>query len=282
MKTIRLNNGLEMPILGYGVYQIDAHECERCVLDALEVGYRSIDTAAAYQNEEAVGLAIQKSGVKREDIFLTTKLWISDTGYERTIKAFNNSLKKLQTDYLDLYLIHQPYGNIYGAWRAMEEFYAAGKVKAIGVSNFHPDRVMDLMVHHTIAPAVNQIETHPFHQQIETHKFLQENKVQIESWGPFAEGRNNFFTNELLAAIGKKHNKTVAQVTLRWLIQRGVVVIPKTVTKPRMIENFNVFDFELSREDMEAIVSLDLKKSLFFDHRDPIMTKRLGSYKLPE
>jgi 2,5-diketo-D-gluconate reductase A len=283
MKTIKLNNGIEMPILGFGVYQIsEAQECEQSVLDALEVGYRSIDTAAAYQNEEAVGNAIRKSGIARNEIFLTTKLWVSDTGYERTFKAFERSTKKLQTDYLDLFLIHQPYGDIYGTWRALEELNKQGKVKAIGISNFHPDRVIDLILHNNIVPAVNQIETHPYHQQIETQKFLQENKVQIESWGPFAEGRNNLFTNETLSTIGKKHNKSVAQVTLRWLIQRGVVVIPKSAHKKRIFENFNIFDFELSTEDMKTIEMLDTKTSSFFDHRDAEMTKRLCSYILPE
>lgn len=283
MKTIQLNNGLDMPILGFGVYQIsDANECERSVTDALEVGYRSIDTAAAYQNEEAVGRAIKKSAISREEIFLTTKLWVSDTGYEKTLKAFERSLKKLQTDYLDLYLIHQPYGDVYSSWRAMEELYEAGKAKAIGVSNFHPDRIMDLIVHNKKTPAVNQIETHPFNQQIETQKFLQENNVQIESWGPFAEGRNNLFTNELLVPMAKKYNRSVAQVTLRWLTQRGVVVIPKTVQKHRMIENFNIFDFELSTDDMKTIEKLDTKTSSFFDHRDTETVKRLSSYKLPE
>lgn len=283
MKKVKLNNDLEMPALGFGVYQIsDLAECERCVFDALEVGYRSIDTAAAYQNEEAVGKAIKRSGIVRKEIFLTTKLWVSDTGYERTMKSFERSLNKLQTNYLDLYLIHQPFGDVYGSWRAMEELYSAGKIKAIGVSNFMPDRVMDLIVHHKIVPAVNQIETHPFHQQVETQKFLRENGIVMESWGPFAEGRNNLFSNEVLSEIGKKYHKSVAQVTLRWLIQRKVVVIPKTVQKPRMVENFNVFDFELTPEDMLAIESLDERKSSFFDHRDPAMVKRLSSYILPE
>lgn len=283
MKKVKLNNGIEMPILGFGVYQIsDAKECEQSVADALEVGYRSIDTAAAYQNEEAVGHAIKKSGIAREDIFLTTKLWISDTGYEKTFKAFDRSVKKLQTDYLDLLLIHQPYGDIYATWRALEELNNQGKVKAIGISNFHPDRVIDLIIHNDIAPAINQIETHPFNQQIETQKFLKANKVQMESWGPFAEGRNNLFTNDILTAIGRKYNKSVAQVTLRWLIQRDVVVIPKSVRKQRMVENFNVFDFELSVDDMKAIEKLDTKTSLFFDHRDAEMAKRLSSYILPE
>lgn len=277
MKTTVLNNGVEMPILGFGVFQMhDAEECERSVSEAIRTGYRLIDTAAAYGNEEAVGNAIKRSGVAREELFVTTKLWIQDTGYERTKQAFERSLQRLQLDYLDLYLIHQPYGDVYGAWRAMEELYREGKIRAIGVSNFHPDRIMDLIVHNQIVPAVNQIETHPFNQQIETQKFLEENNVQIESWGPFAEGRNNIFQNELLLSIAAKYNKSVAQVILHWLTQRGVVAIPKSVRKERIVENFNIFDFELSPEDMEAIVALDMKVSLFFDHRDPAMVKRLG------
>jgi len=281
MQNVVLNNGVEMPILGFGVYQIaDTEECERSVYEAIRAGYRLIDTAAAYQNEEAVGKAIEKSGVPREEIFVTTKLWIQDAGYESTKKAFERSLNKLQLDYLDLYLIHQPYGDIYGAWRAMEELYREGRIRAIGVSNFPPARLMDLMVHNAVVPAVNQIETHPFNQQIETQKFLEENNVQIESWGPFAEGKNNIFENELLLAIAEKYKKTVAQVILRWLTQRGVVVIPKSVRKERIVENFNIFDFELSPEDMNAIISLDTKVSSFFDHRDPKMVKRLGTVKL--
>jgi diketogulonate reductase-like aldo/keto reductase len=281
MQKVVLNNGVEMPILGFGVYQIaDTEECEKSVYEAIRAGYRLIDTAAAYQNEEAVGTAIQKSGVPREDIFVTTKLWIQDAGYESTKKAFERSLKRLQLDYLDLYLIHQPYGDVYGSWRAMEELYREGKIRAIGVSNFQPDRLMDLMVHNKVVPAINQIETHPFHQQIETQKFLQENNVQIESWGPFAEGKNNIFENELLLSMAEKYKKTVAQVILRWLTQRGVVVIPKSVRKERIVENFSIFDFELSPEDMDAIGTLDTKVSSFFDHRNPEMVKRLGTVKL--
>jgi diketogulonate reductase-like aldo/keto reductase len=278
MQTVKLNNGVDIPILGFGVFQItNAEECERSVFDAIQVGYRLIDTAASYLNEEAVGRAIKSSGVAREELFVTTKLWIQDAGDERTKKAFEKSLKRLQLDYLDLYLIHQPYGDVYGSWRAMEELYKEGRVKAIGVSNFQPDRVMDLILHNEVAPAVNQIETHPFNQQIETQKFLQENSVQIESWGPFAEGKNNIFQNELLLSIAGKYGKTVAQVILRWLTQRGVVVIPKSVRRERMIENFNIFDFELSPEDMDAIKTLDMKVSSFFDHRDPAMVKWLGT-----
>lgn len=280
MLMVTLNNGVEMPILGYGVFQIpDLAECERCVLDALEVGYRLIDTAASYGNEAAVGAAIQRSGVPREEIFVTTKLWLQDTGYEKTKRAFERSLQRLQLDYLDLYLIHQPYGDVHGSWRAMEELHRQGRIRAIGVSNFYPDRLMDLIVHNEVVPAVNQIECHPFYQQIETQAFLQENNVQIESWGPFAEGRNNIFQNDVLRSIGEKHHKTVAQVILRWLIQRRVVAIPKSVRKERMEENFNVFDFELSPEEMAAIATLDTKTSAFFDHRDPAVVKRLYELK---
>jgi len=281
MQHVKLNNGVEMPMLGFGVFQVtDLAECERSVADAIETGYRLIDTAASYQNEEAVGKAIKKSGVPREDLFITTKLWIQSNGYDGTKKAFKNSLKRLQLDYLDLYLMHQPFGDVYGEWRAMQDLYKEGTVRAIGVSNFHPDRLIDLIIHNEIVPAVNQVETHPFHQQIETQKFLQENNVQIESWGPFAEGKNNIFHNELLLSIGRKYNKSIAQVVLRWLIQRGVVAIPKSVRKERMAENFNIFDFALSAEDMEAIKALDTNTSSFFDHRDPAMVKWLGERKL--
>jgi 2,5-diketo-D-gluconate reductase A len=281
MKSVVLNNGVEMPILGFGVFQVtDLKECENGVINAIETGYRLIDTAASYMNETAVGKAIKKSGVRREELFITTKLWVQDNGYEKTIKAFDKSLNKLQLDYLDLYLIHQPFGDIHGSWRAMVELYKAGKVKAIGVSNFQPDRLMDLIAFNVVVPAVNQIETHPFNQQIETQKFLTENKVQIESWGPFAEGRHNLFQNELLLSIAAKHKKSVAQVVVRWLTMRGVVAIPKSVKKERIKENFDIFDFELSNEDMEAIKTLDMKKSSFFDHRDPEIIKWMGSRKL--
>ena len=281
MQNITLNNGLEMPILGFGVFQVtDAEECERSVYEAIGAGYRLIDTAAAYLNEEAVGKAIKRSGIAREELFVTTKLWIQDAGYERARKAFERSLQRLQLDYLDLYLIHQPYGDVHGSWRAMQELYRQGRTKAIGVCNFQPDRIMDLIVHNEVVPAINQIETHPFNQQIATQKFLQENNVQIESWGPFAEGKNNIFENEVLRSIARKYKKTVAQTILRWLTQREVVVIPKSVRKERIVENFNIFDFELSAEDMNAIISLDTKASLFFDHRDPGMVKRLGKAKL--
>ncbi|MES1224351.1 MAG: aldo/keto reductase [Bacteroidota bacterium] len=281
MQKVKLNNGVEMPILGFGVFQVtDLAECERSVVDAIETGYRLIDTAASYMNEEAVGKAIKSSGIKREELFITTKLWIQLNGYDGTKKAFENSLKRLQVDYLDLYLIHQPFGDVYGEWRAMQDLYKEGKVRAIGVSNFHPDRLIDLIIHNEIVPAVNQIETHPFHQQIETQKFLEENKIQIESWGPFAEGKNNIFHNELLLSIGKKYNKSIAQVILRWLTQRGVIAIPKSVRKERIEENFNIFDFKLSEDDMDQIKKLDTKASLFFDHRDPAMVKWLGERKL--
>jgi diketogulonate reductase-like aldo/keto reductase len=281
METVKLNNGVEMPVLGFGVFQVtDLAECERSVVDAIETGYRLIDTAQSYMNEEAVGRAIKRSSVAREDLFITTKLWIQSYGYEGTKRAFENSLRKLQLDYLDLYLIHQPFGDVYGEWRVMEDLYKEGKVRAIGVSNFHPDRLMDLIIHNGIVPAINQIETHPFHQQQETHQFLLEQGVQIESWGPFAEGKNNIFSNELLAGIAAKYRKTIAQVILRWLTQRGVVAIPKSVRKERMAENFNIFDFQLSAEDMKAIGTLDTKTSSFFDHRDPAMVKWLGERKL--
>lgn len=281
IEKVTLNNGVEMPILGFGVYQVpDAEECERSVYQAIRTGYRLIDTAAAYVNEEAVGKAIKRSGVAREDLFITTKLWIQDAGYENAKRAFDKSLKRLQLDYLDLYLIHQPFGDVYGSWRAMEELYREGKIKAIGVSNFYPDRLMDLIIHNDVTPAVNQIETHPFNQQIETQKFLEENQVQIESWGPFAEGKNDLFTNQVLASIGKKYNKSVAQVTLRWMIQRGVVVIPKSVRKERIEENFDVFDFQLTSDDMQQIRGLDANSSLFINHHDPATVKFLGTLKM--
>jgi diketogulonate reductase-like aldo/keto reductase len=281
MQKVKLNNGVEMPILGFGVFQVtDLAECERSVRDAIETGYRLIDTAESYMNEEAVGKAIRISGVAREELFITTKLWIQRDGYIGTKKAFESSIKKLQLDYLDLYLMHQPYGDVYGEWRAMEELYKEGKVRAIGVSNFHPDRLIDLIVHNDIVPAVNQVETHPFHQQNEAQQFMTDTHVQIESWGPFAEGKNNIFHNELLRSIAGKYNKSIAQIILRWLTQRGVIAIPKSVRKERMEENINIFDFELSTEDMDAIKTLDTKASSFFDHRDPAMVKWLGERKL--
>jgi 2,5-diketo-D-gluconate reductase A len=281
MQNVKLNNGVEIPILGFGVFQItDPTECERSVVDAIQTGYSHIDTAASYQNEEAVGRGIKQSGVAREKLFITTKLWIQSNGYEGTLKAFENSLKRLQLDYIDLYLIHQPFGDVYGEWRAMEELYQQGKVRAIGVSNFHPDRIMDLMIHNKITPAVNQIEVNPFQQQIDTQKFFQDNNVQVEAWAPFAEGRNNIFQNELLLSIAAKHKKSVAQVILRWLVQRGIIALSKSTHKERMIENISVFDFESSAEDMAAITTLDTKTSSFFDHRNPDMVKWLGTRKL--
>ena len=283
LPTVTLNNGVAMPLLGFGVFQMDdAAECERSVDDALATGYRLLDTAASYRNEEAVGNAIRRSGVAREELFVTTKLWVQDAGYEKARRAFDRSMQKLQLDYLDLYLIHQPFGDVHGAWRAMQELYREGRVRAIGVSNFQPDRVMDLIVHNEVIPAVNQVETHPFNQQIEPQRFLEEQKVQIEAWGPFAEGRNDIFKNPLLHSIADEHDKTVAQVILRWLTQRGVVAIPKSVRRERIEENFNVFDFNLTPENMAAVASLDTKTSSFFDHRDPMMVKWIGEMKLPE
>jgi diketogulonate reductase-like aldo/keto reductase len=281
MHTVQLNNGVDIPMLGFGVFQItDPDDCARSVVDAIHTGYRHIDTAASYQNEEAVGRGIKESGVDRDKLFITTKLWIQRNGYEGTLKAFERSLKRLQVEYIDLYLIHQPYGDVYGEWRAMEELYQQGKIRAIGVSNFQPDRIMDVMIHHDITPAVNQIEVNPFQQQIDTQKFFQENGVKIEAWAPFAEGRNNIFQNELLLSIAAKHHKSVAQVILRWVVQRGIIALAKSVRKERMAENIAVFDFELSAEDMAAMTTLDTKTSSFFDHRDPAMVKWLGERKL--
>ncbi len=279
--TVTLSNGVEMPILGFGVFQVpDPAECERSVRDAIDVGYRLLDTAASYGNEEAVGAAIRNHGIDRSELFVTTKLWVQDASYDGAKAAFERSLNKLQLDYLDLYLIHQPYGDVYGAWRAMEELHRAGRIRAIGVSNFYPDRLVDFVLHNEVAPAVNQIEIHPFHQQADAQAILEEYKVQAEAWGPFAEGKNGLFTNELLLSIGQKHGKSIAQVVLRWLIQRSIVAIPKSVRKERMAENFAVFDFELDQSDLEAIATLDQKASSFFDHRDPTMVKWLGNRKL--
>lgn len=280
MENVVLNNGVEMPVLGFGVYQVtDPVQCEKAVFDALSAGYRSIDTAAAYMNEEAVGRAIKRSGVPRGELFITTKLWIHDAGYERTKIAFSRSIKRLQLDYLDLYLIHQPFNDYYGAWRAMEELNDEGIVRAIGVSNFMPDRLVDLISYNRIIPAVNQVETHPFCQQFESSSIMKEYGVQIESWAPFSEGRNNIFQNEILLAIASDHNRSVAQIVLRWLLQRGIVVIPKSVHKERMIENMDVFDFELSGADMGKIASLDTDRSSFFSHLDPMMVREFSRYK---
>ena len=266
MQKVELNNGIEMPILGFGVYQIeDQALCEQCVYDAIETGYRSIDTAAAYGNEEAVGRAIKRSGVPREDLFITTKLWISDAGYDKAKKAFEASMKRLQLDYLDLYLIHQPFNDYYGAWRAMEELYKEGSIRSV-----------DLCLDTKVIPAVNQVEVNPFHQQNKALEYNNKYSVQLEAWAPFAEGKNNMFQNETLAAIASKYGKSIAQVVLRWLIQRNIVVIPKSIRKERIIENFNVFDFELTKEDMKKIAALDTNASCFFSHRDPKMVEWLS------
>ena len=280
MKNITLNNGLEMPILGYGVYQITPEECEKNVSQAISVGYRSIDTAQAYGNEEGVGSAMEKSGVPRSEFFITTKIWISNAGYEKAKQSIEQSLQKLKTDYIDLLLIHQPFGDYYGTYRAMEEAYEIGKAKAIGVSNFYPDRFMDLAAHVAIKPAVNQVETHVFNQQIKPQEFMAKYGTKIMSWGPFAEGKNDFFSNKILQGIGQKYDKNVAQVALRFLIQRDVIVIPKTVTKERMVQNIDVFDFELSQEDMNSIYRLDTATSLFFSHTDPALVEMLLNYKI--
>lgn len=277
MRSIELNNGVEMPILGFGTYQIDdLEECERSVAEALRTGYRLIDTAAAYGNEEAVGRAIENSDVPRDDVFVTTKLWVQDTGYESAKEAFERSLERLGLDYVDLYLIHQPYGDVHCSWQAMEDLYEEGTVRAIGVSNFHPDRVMDLIVHNDVVPAVNQIETHPFYQRTEDAAFLEEHDIQHQSWGPFAEGQNDIFEHDVLTEIGDRYDKSAAQVVLRWLVQREIVAIPKSVHDERIAENFDVFGFELASEEMETISELDEGESLFFDHRDPEMVKWLG------
>ena len=269
MEYVTLNNGIQMPILGYGVYQIKNEECERCVLDAIDAGYRLIDTAQSYGNEEAVGNAIKKCGVAREDLFITTKVWISNGGYEKAKASLQKSLKKLQSEYIDLVLIHQPFNDYYGTYRAMEEAYKEGWIRAIGVSNFYVDRLIDLYSFVEVKPAVNQIETHVFHQQKTAHEYMEKYNIQHESWGPFAEGRKDFFTNPVLVKIGEKYSKSAAQVALRYLIQNHVVVIPKSTHKERMIENINVFDFKLNDEDMKLISALDEKESLFFSHYDP-------------
>lgn len=276
MEKVTLNNGVEMPILGFGVFQItDEVQCEQAVIDAIHTGYRLIDTAMSYHNEEAVGRAIKKCGVPREELFITTKLWLTDAGYEKTMKAFETSLKKLDLDYLDLYLIHQPIGDVYGSWRAMEELYKAGKIRAIGVANFMPDRLVDFVMNNEIAPAINQVEVNPFCQRTFDQEIMEKKGVQIQSWGPFAEGRNGLFQNETLKIIGEKYGKSIAQVVLRWLIQRGIVCIPKSVKKERIEQNFDVFDFTLTYEDMQSIVSLDTGKSCFFSHHDPAAVERL-------
>ena len=269
MDTITLNNGVKMPQLGYGVYQVGPAECERCVLDAISAGYRLIDTAQAYHNEEGVGQAIRKCGVPREELFIVTKIWMSNAGEEKAYASILESLDKLQTEYIDLMLIHQPFGDYYGTYRAMERAYREGKLRAIGVSNFYPDRFIDLQAHVDIKPMVNQVETHVFNQQQEAQKYMEKYGCQIMSWGPFAEGLNDFFHNEELTEIGQAHGKTVAQTALRYLIQRGVVIIPKSTHKERMMENFDIFDFSLTDEEMQRIAALDLGHSLFFSHYAP-------------
>lgn len=279
MKTIKLNNGVEMPQIGYGVYQVSPDECERCVSDALKTGYRMIDTAQAYHNEEGVGRAVKNSGINRSDIFIVSKVWISNYGYEKAKASIDDSLRKLQTDYIDLMLLHQPFCDRYGAYRALEDAYREGKLRAIGVSNFYPDHFIDLASNVDIVPAVNQVETHVFNQQTETQKIMEEFGTHIMSWGPLAEGRNNLFSNETLTKTGNSHGKSVAQIALRWLIQRGVIIIPKSVHIERMEQNLDIFDFELSDEEMAEIATLDTGKSLFFDHHDAETTKLFMSWR---
>jgi 2,5-didehydrogluconate reductase len=279
MKTIKLNNGIEMPQIGYGVYQVSPDECERCVSDALKTGYRMIDTAQAYHNEEGVGRAVKNSGINRSDIFIVSKVWISNYGYEKAKASIDDSLRKLQTDYIDLMLLHQPFCDRYGAYRALEDAYREGKLRAIGVSNFYPDHFIDLASNVDIVPAVNQVETHVFNQQTEAQKIMEEFGTHIMSWGPLAEGRNNLFSNETLTKTGNSHGKSVAQIALRWLIQRGVIIIPKSVHIERMKQNLDIFNFELSDEEMAEIATLDTGKSLFFDHHDAETTKLFMSWR---
>jgi 2,5-diketo-D-gluconate reductase A len=280
VQQVTLNNGVLMPILGFGVYQIPADQTEQAVSDALAAGYRSLDTAAAYGNEEAVGRAIAASGIPRDELFVTTKLWVQDAGEEATKGAFAASLQRLGLDYVDLYLIHQPFGDVYGSWRTMQGLHQEGSARAIGVCNFHADRLVDLIEHNEVSPAVNQIETHPYHQRSAEQELMREHAVQLESWGPFAEGRNNLFTDATLTSIGAAHGKTVAQVVLRWLVQRDVVVIPKSVRPDRMAENIDVFDFALTDDEMARIAAMDTGASLFFDHRDPAMVGRLSGVRI--
>ena len=273
MQYIKLSNGVEMPQLGYGVYQVTPGEAERCVNDALSVGYRMVDTAQAYANEEGVGSAVKKSGISRDEVFIVSKIWISNYGYGKAKASIDESLRKLQTDYIDLMLLHQPFCDRYGAYRALEEAYREGKLRAIGVSNFYPDHLIDLASNVEVKPMVNQVETHVFDQQVEAKKYMDEFDCRIMSWGPLAEGRNGFFTNKLLGEIGRKYGKSIPQVALRWLLQRGVIIIPKSTHKERMAENINIFDFELTAEDMAQIQTLDTGRSLFFDHHDGEVTK---------
>lgn len=279
MKTIKLNNGIEMPQIGYGVYQVSPDECERCVSEALKTGYRMIDTAQAYHNEEGVGRAVKNSGINRSDIFIVSKVWISNYGYEKAKASIDESLRKLQTDYIDLMLLHQPFCDRYGAYRALEDAYREGKLRAIGVSNFYPDHFIDLASNVDIVPAVNQVETHVFNQQTEAQKIMEEFGTHIMSWGPLAEGRNNLFSNETLTKTGNSHGKSVAQIALRWLIQRDVIIIPKSVHIERMKQNLDIFDFELTDEEMAEIATLDTGKSLFFDHHDAETTKLFMSWR---
>ena len=279
-RQITLSNGVQMPILGFGLYQVADEQTEQVVTDALAAGYRSIDTAASYGNEEAVGRAIAKSGIPRDELFITTKMWIQHTGKDTAKRAFDKSLQRLGLDYLDLYLIHEPYGDYYSSWHAMQDLYGEGVIRAIGVSNFYPDRLVDLITHNDIAPAVNQVETNPFFQREADQRLMREHGVQIESWGPFAEGRNGLFTNPTLTGIAAAHGRSVAQVVLRWLIQRNVVVIPKSVRPDRMAQNLDVFDFELTDDEMTRIAGLDTGASVFFDHRDPAMVSRLSGHRV--
>ena len=278
--TVELNNGVRMPVLGFGVFQIPPEQTEQAVSDALTVGYRLLDTAAAYQNEDAVGRAIKASSIPRDQLFVTTKLWVQDAGQDNTRRAFETSLRRLGLDYLDLYLIHQPFGDYYGSWRAMQEMNRAGLARAIGVANFYPDRLVDLIDHNDITPAVNQIECHPFFQRASDQELMRQGGVQIESWGPFAEGRNNLFSDATLSDIAARHGKSVAQVVLRWLVQRNVIAIPKSVRPERVRENFALFDFELTAEEMARIEALDTGASAFFDHRDPAVASRLGNARI--
>jgi 2,5-diketo-D-gluconate reductase A len=276
MQTVTLNNGVEMPILGFGVYQIPSEDTERAVAEALEVGYRHIDTAAAYENEEAVGRAVRASGIPRSELFITTKLWIQQPGEDNARRAFEQSLQRLGLNYVDLYLIHQPFGDVYSFWRAMEQVHGEGLARTIGVSNFYADRLVDLIENNEVVPAINQIETHPYFQRHEDHEVMRARGVQIQSWGPFAEGRNNLFSDETLSKIGANHGKSVAQVVLRWLIQRDVVVIPKSVRRDRMAENFDVFDFKLDDDEMKRITELDTGTSVFFDHRTAAIAEQFN------
>ena len=278
MEYVTLNNGVKMPLLGYGVYRIeDADLCEKCVVNAIDTGYRLIDTAASYLNEEAVGNGIKQSRIPREELFVTTKLWVQNAGYESAKEAFDKSLQRLQLDYVDLYLVHQPFGDVYGSWRAIEELYHQGRIRAIGVCNFYPDRLIDLIIHNRIAPAVNQIEINPFHQQWEADLFMKKYNVQAEAWSPFANGNGDIFGNEVLIAVSKKYNKSVSQIILRWLVQRGIVALAKTVNKDRMEENFDIFEFKLTQDHMSLIASLNREESSFFSHRDPDVVMGISS-----